>query len=146
MYPSTLTLSKKWLRLLSMICLMLTPIVAKTAQTESSGSETGKDTYFEIKEPLIVNVLSADSIHFLQITTEFKLKNSNMAPLVEMHMAPIKHNLIMLFSDKKFHELQSVNGKRKLREEALKVVQDVMRDKTGDTSIENIFFTSLVIQ
>jgi len=145
MFFLSLPLVKLKYGLLSFAFLMILSTTAY-AQDEDSGSSTGKEAYVEIGEPLIVNVLSSDSIHFLQITTEFKLKNSNMAPLIEMHLAPLKHNLIMLFSEKKFYELQSIDGKRKLREEALQVVQKVMKDKTGDTTIENIFFTSLVIQ
>ena len=118
------------------------PIFA--ASTSDSGG--GKGSYVGIEGPMVVNVLSPTSIHFLQVTTEFQLKDPAMADTVQTHMAPIKHHLIMLLSDKKFYELQSVDGKRKLREEALAVVQNVLKERTGDTIVENIFFTSLVVQ
>ena len=128
--------------LLWLVVLLATPTFA--ASTDDSGG--GKSNYVGIEGPMVVNVLSPTSIHFLQVTTEFQLKDPAMADTVQTHMAPIKHHLIMLLSDKKFYELQSVDGKRKLREEALAVVQNVLKEKTGDTIVENIFFTSLVVQ
>ena len=112
----------------------------------TSDSGGGEKNYVGLGGPLVVNILSKNHIHFLQVTTEFKLKDPSMAEQVQFHMAPIKHNLIMLLTEKKFFELQSVQGKRKLREEALEIVQSVLKEKTGDTIVENIFFTSLVLQ
>ena len=125
------------------LVLILTSNAVMGAST-GSGSDSGM--YVGIPEPMIVNVLSHDSIHFLQVTAEFKLKDANMAEVVELHMAPIKHHLMMMLSEKKFYELQSVEGKRKLREEALELIQQVLKERTGDTTIENIFFTSLMVQ
>ena len=132
------------------ICVTLVSItlftLSNTAMAEASSSDSSSGMYVGIPEPMIVNVLSHDSIHFLQVTTEFKLKDPKMAEVVELHMAPIKHHLIMLLSEKKYFELHSIEGKRRLREEALRLVQEVLKEKTGDPTIENIFFTSLMVQ
>ena len=141
-YPTTLFSHKNFVT----VALSLLMLTSSASFAESSGSDSAQTGYIGIDGPMIVNVLSRDSIHFLQVTAEFKLKDPAMASDVQTHMGPIKHHLIMLLSEKKFYELQSIDGKRKLREEALQVVQNVLKEKTGDTMIENIFFTSLVVQ
>jgi flagellar FliL protein len=138
MFPPNL---RKKLILISLAYIMLLPLQAIGESTNSV-----QQSYVSLGEPMVVNVLSHDSIHFLQVTTEFKLKDPAKAEVVQTHLAPIRHHLIMLLSEKKFFELQTVEGKRKLREEALKTVQNLLKEKTGDTTIENIFFTSLVVQ
>ncbi len=128
------------------IAIMLSvasPLAWAAASAEPEGEE---QDYVTLDSPLIVNVLSRDTIHFLQVTTEFQLKAPVLAAKVKAHMTAIKHNLIMLLSEKRFSELQTIEGKKRLREEALKTVQQVMKEKTGDPSIENIFFTSLILQ
>ena len=124
--------------------LPLTPVYAQEGGGE--GQATEKSNYVALDGPLVVNILTQESIHFLQITVEFKLKDPAKAATVTTHMAPIKDGLIMLLSDKTYFELQTIEGKQKLRSEALTTVQKILKQKSGDTTIENIFFTSLVVQ
>lgn len=114
--------------------------------SSAEGTENAPQDYVSLGEPMIVNVLSNDSIHFLQVAVELKLKDPALAEAVQLHTPAIKHQLIMIFSEKKFFEMQSIDGKKKMRDEALKAVQDFLKDKTGDTTVENIFFTSLIVQ
>jgi len=106
----------------------------------------GTSGYVSLDEPLIVNIFSLNNVHFMQIKTDFQLKDTALAPLLERHMAAVKHSLLLLFSEKRFFEMKTIQGKLQLRKDALKAVQQVMLDKTGDTTVKNIFFTSLILQ
>ena len=88
---------------LKTLTLFFTLALSNTAYAVSSGDSSAEQkSYIGLDGPMIVNILSEDTIHFLQVTTEFKLKDPSMAEAVKTHMAPIRHNLMMLFSDKKF--------------------------------------------
>ncbi len=102
--------------------------------------------YVSLDGPLVVNIFSQDRVHFMQITTDFQLKDAALAPIFELHMAAVKHSLMLLFSEKRFFEMKTIKGKLQLRKDALKAAQQVMLDKTGDTMVKNIFFTSLILQ
>ena len=106
----------------------------------------GNLAYVSLEAPLVVNIFSQDSVHFMQVKTQFKLTDPALAPILQQHMPAIKHGLMLLLSEKRFFEMKTIQGKLQLRKDALKVVQQVMRDKTGDPTVENIFFTSLILQ
>ncbi len=42
--------------------------------------------------------------------------------------------------------MSSVDGKEKLRQEALKQTQQVMNDETGKPQVEDLLFNNLIIQ
>ena len=106
----------------------------------------GPENFVSISDPIVVNVLSSDQLHFLRFTTQFQLTDPNNADKVKLHMAPLKDALILYLSEKKYFEVTTVHGKQKLRDEALARVRKVMTDLTGDPTIERIFFTSLIVQ
>jgi len=102
--------------------------------------------YVSLDSPLVVNVFSQDSVHFMQVQTDFQLKDASLSAVLELHMAAVKYSLMLLFSEKRFFEMKTIKGKLQLRKDALKAVQQVMLEKTGNTTVKNIFFTSLILQ
>jgi len=117
-----------------------TPSVFSVEKTEKNLA------YVSLDGPLVVNIFSQDRVHFMQVATDFQLKDASLAPIFELHMAAVKHSLMLLFSEKRFFEMKTIQGKLQLRKDALRVTQQVMLDKTGDTMVKNIFFTSLILQ
>ena len=128
------------LPLLVIILLCHTASVFAIEDTEESLA------YVSLDSPLVVNIFSHDSVHFMQVNTDFQLNDVSFAPIFELHMAAVKHSLMLLFSEKRFFEMKTIKGKLQLRKDALKAVQQVMLGKTGNTTVKNIFFTSLILQ
>ena len=52
----------------------------------------------------------------------------------------------MLFSSQDPQALNTRDGKEKLRDETLSEVQKVLKRETGSPGVENVFFTSFVMQ
>lgn len=130
-------------------CRLLAIVIALSVCTSSIGAEGGggeAQDYVAMDAPFIVNLFSRDTIHFIKFTTQFKLKNPALAGSLKTHFPAIRHGLIMLVSDKPYFEMTTVAGKAKLRDEALEVVRNIMLEESGDPTIENIFFTSLIVQ
>lgn len=115
------------------------------AQAAESGTDEARD-YVALDSPIIVNVFTRDTVHFLRVTAEFKLSKPELAGALQTHLAAIRHDLILLFSEKRYFELTTAQGKARLRQEALAVVQQIMKEQTGETVVEEIYFTSLVLQ
>ena len=61
-------------------------------------------------------------------------------------MPVIRNNLVMLFSSQTYKALMTVQGKEKLREQALREIQKVMEKETGEKVVDNVYFTSFVMQ
>jgi flagellar FliL protein len=58
----------------------------------------------------------------------------------------IRNQLVALFTQQTSDAMSSVDGKEKLRQEALKQTQQVMNDETGKPQVEDLLFNNLIIQ
>jgi flagellar FliL protein len=65
---------------------------------------------------------------------------------VEAHMPVIRNNLLMLLGGKSVADLTSRDGKEALRQESLGEVQKILKENTGKPGIEDLYFTSFVVQ
>lgn len=65
---------------------------------------------------------------------------------VNKHMPAIRNSLVFLFQTKTFDELSSAEAKEQLRVDALAAIQGVMEQRTGNASIDDLYFTNLVMQ
>lgn len=102
--------------------------------------------YVALDSPMIVNVFSRDTVHFVKATAQFKLKNPALAGAVKTHLPALRHTLLMLMGDRPYFELTTLAGKTRLRDDALEAVRQFMLENTGDPTIESVLFTSLVLQ
>jgi flagellar FliL protein len=58
----------------------------------------------------------------------------------------IRNNLILLFSEQTYETLSSREGKRKLADAALEEVRKILREQSGNASVEALYFTTFVMQ
>lgn len=110
------------------------------------GEGEGAQLFVQFEKPLIFNVFSEDSVHFVRVTIQIKLTDPVFAPQVQANMTPIIHNLLLLLSEQPYFQYQTVAGKKKVRDEALALVRQVVKEHVGKPVVDNIFFTSLVVQ
>ncbi|TVT56304.1 MAG: flagellar basal body protein FliL, partial [Sedimenticola thiotaurini] len=54
--------------------------------------------------------------------------------------------LLLLFSDQQGQDIKDTKGKEKLRKDALKALQGVMKQIVDDESIEDLYFTSYFVE
>ena len=57
-----------------------------------------------------------------------------------------RDQLVALFTQQTNEAMSTVDGKEKLRQEALKQTQQVMNDETGKPMVEDLLFNNLIIQ
>jgi flagellar FliL protein len=58
----------------------------------------------------------------------------------------IRNNLLMLMNGRDYKSLMNREGKEALRLECLKEVQRILTKETGSAGIEDLYFTSFVVQ
>ena len=102
--------------------------------------------YFEIQEPFIVNLADKGSLSFLQVNAQLKVKSEKIKPMLTAHLPAIQHTVMMVLSEQTSAEIKSVDGKQNLRQKTLKEVQALLLKQIGTEGIEDIYFTSFVIQ
>jgi flagellar FliL protein len=102
--------------------------------------------YVPLDPPFVVNFSADSDIRFLQVTVEAGTRDPAVVERIKEHRPAIRNSLVMLFSSQDPYELNSREGKEKLRSETLGEIRKVLKNETGDAGVENVFFTSFVMQ
>ncbi len=103
-------------------------------------------SYIDLKPAFTVNLAPEDPVGFLQISMQVLTFNDDVAKDLEKHKPLIRNNLLVLFGAQKSAELRAAEGKEKLQKSALEAVQTVVNDHGSGGEVDNVFFTSFVMQ
>ncbi len=122
----------------------------KVVASGASGAEKGKaeekvTLFLPIDPPLVVNFEEGSAVRFLQIAMTISCKDQKVLDSVTKSMPVVRNNLLLLMSNRDYQSLMSREGKEKLRQEALAEINAVQK-KQGADSIDDLLFTSFVVQ
>jgi len=125
-------------------------VVEEPVAEEQSPAEEqplAKAIYMTLAPPFVVNFQSGQGrTRFLQVSLEAMTRDEAVLNVVKLHMPLLRNNLILLFSKQKFEDLLTAEGKQKLRAEVLAEIQKVVEKEYGKPAVEDVYFTSFVIQ
>lgn len=131
-----------------MIMNMISPPEEEGDEGEAVAEVTdGPPIYQSLHPPLVVNFKDeAGDSHYMQITLEVMSREQTTINSVRDNTAAIRNALILHYSSSIYEEVNTRDGKEKMLADGLTEIQRVMLDTTGDTGIEAVYFTALVIQ
>lgn len=136
-----------WILRLCLLCVSVGAYAAEHGGGDSKGEGDAVNEYMEIKPALITNYGGPGPIHFLKAEITLRVgKLPETREVVAHHLPRIRHELIMLLSRQNETDLESMEGKEKLRQEALTTIQKFMETETGKKNVEDLLFTNFVIQ
>jgi flagellar protein FliL len=102
--------------------------------------------YFSLDPPFVVNFTGKSRARFLQVSIEGLTRDISVKEDITKHFPQVRNNLVLLLSSKTYDELNNQEGKAALRKQVLKEIQKVLEAETGKEGIEEVFFTSFVMQ
>lgn len=120
-----------------------------TAEKEDGDKTTSSENeavYFSLDPPFIVNFSGKSRARFLQVSIEGLTRDPKVKEDITKHFPQIRNNLVLLLSSKTHDELSTQEGKVALRKQVLKEVQKVLEAETGHEGVEDVYFTSFVMQ
>ncbi len=97
-------------------------------------------------EPLVVNFEESSAVRFLQIGMDIMARDPEVIAAVQKHVPLIRNNLLLLISNRDYQKLMTREGKEELRAQCLAEVKAILKKETGETGVENLLFTSFVVQ
>jgi len=134
---------------------------------EASETVAAPAIYYPLKPNFTVNFDVNGRQRFLQTELTLMYRDPDVLKTLELHMPAVRNGLVMLLSSQVFDELQTVEGKEKLRAAALKTVQEIIakeesataekgkekddkkdkdKEKKPQPNIEQVLFTQFVMQ
>ncbi|KAF1027851.1 MAG: hypothetical protein GAK37_02343 [Pseudomonas sp.] len=127
--------------------LALTLPMAAMAEEAKEG-EAPKVTYISLTPPFVGNYAldGTAKLRVYKADIALRVSTPEAAAQVKANDALIRNQLVALFTQQTNDTMSSVDGKEKLRQEALKQTQQVMTDETGKPVVEDLLFNNLIIQ
>jgi flagellar FliL protein len=113
---------------------------------EDIRAELGPPIYLSLDPPMVVSFEDQQAIRFLQVTVEVMSREEEAIAAVTTHLPLIRNNLLMLMGAKTVTELTNTEGKEALRQEALNEIRDILKRNTGQPGVEDLYFTTFVVQ
>ena len=113
---------------------------------KGKGKEERPAVYMEIAPPFVVNFNGQGKARFLQVSVEVMGRDEAKLEDALHHTPAIRNKMLLLFSSQTYDALSTSSGKETLRENALLEVQAVLEKEMGSSPVEDLFFTSLVMQ
>lgn len=102
--------------------------------------------YQALEPPFVVNFQDQSQVRFLQISVEVSARDVLVMEAVKTHTPVIRSNLILLLSSQSYSDISTREGKENLRASALAEINKILVERTGQGGIEDVYFTSFVMQ
>ena len=116
------------------------------AKSASKAAPKSPQLYLPMDPPFVVNFDAAAGVRFMQITLQVAARDPLIMDRVKEHTPAIRNGLVMLYSSQDPVALNTRAGKEALLKESLDEINRVLKEQTGSAGVENVYFTSFVMQ
>ena len=82
----------------------------------------------------------------MQVTLQVAARDALVIDRVKEHTPAIRNGLVMLYSSQDPIVLNTRAGKEALLQQSLEEINKVLKEQSGSAGVENVFFTSFVMQ
>ena len=130
------------------LTLFLLSFSLQPLHAEEDKGAPRKPIYFAMAPAFVVNLNDGGrKTHFMQISVQLMSYSKEVIETVEANQPPLRDAMIMLLAHQTGETMRSVQGREKVRQEALVDVRKVMQEVAGvKKGIEAVYFTDFVIQ
>ena len=122
---------------------------SEDADTEEADEEPAaklpEPFYQALNPPMVVNFAN-DPSGFMQVAVQVMARSKEAIEVVKSNEPAVRNALIMLYAGKTREDVLSREGKEKLRAETLAEVQNVLAPYAGESTVEDVYFTSIIAQ
>ena len=130
------------------ILMVLALLLPAAAMGEEAKEGAPKVAYISLSPPFVGNYALDGSprLRVYKADVALRVTGDEAAKAVKHHEPLIRNQLVMLFSQQTDDSLGSVDGKEKLRQEALKQVQAALQQEEGKPLVDDLLFNNLIVQ
>jgi flagellar protein FliL len=108
---------------------------------------SGPPLYIALDPPFVTNFEAEQVVRFLQISVQVLTHDLPTSDLIKANDPVIRNDLLLLFSNQKYADLATRDGKERLRAAALEAVRKIVAANGGKPErVDAVYFTSFVMQ
>ena len=116
------------------------------AANNDIGVKAGTALYIAMPRPFVFNVPGSSRDRLVEIKVQLMVRGTDNEEKVKMHIPLVEGALLGVFSTANADDLITEAGKIAIRDNALKEVQKKMQEVSGKQMVEQVLFTSFVMQ
>lgn len=133
---------------LRLLCLSLMLSVITPVWAEEDAAESAPNIYYDFPEPFTINFLtqSNQKMRYLQIKVALKSKDADLIKGAESILPMMQDALRTLFSNQTYDAISSIDGRNQLQTQALDILKSLLAEEIGNDALENVYFTSFIMQ
>jgi flagellar FliL protein len=102
--------------------------------------------YTALDPPFVVSFDQEDGSRYLQLTLQAMARNEKTIAAVKQHAPAIRNSVLFMLSGYELEVLTTQAGKEQLRHDLLGAANEILAKNGTDPGIEELYFTSIVIQ
>jgi flagellar FliL protein len=102
--------------------------------------------YAPLDPPFVVSFDEEDGARFLQLTLQAMARSEETIAAIKLHAPAIRNSVLHKLSGYELHVLNTQAGKEQLRHELLDAANEILAKNDVEHGIEELYFTSLVVQ
>lgn len=117
------------------------------AADEEEAAKTKKPSYVSLGKPMVLNLESKKKrIRFLQVSVDILVEDDDAKEAVTVHVPALRHKVIVLLSEQNVLDMKSPSKRNDIRKLITEQVQGLMDELSGNDDIEDVLFSSFLIQ
>ena len=130
------------------IMLMLALSLPMAAVAEEAKEGDTKVSYISLSPPFVGNygLDGSPKLKVYEADIALRVTGDEAAKAVKANDPLIRNQLVGLFTQQTSETLGNVENNEKLRQEALKQIQQVLNDETGKPQVDDLLFNNLIVQ
>jgi flagellar protein FliL len=102
--------------------------------------------YVSLDPPFTLSFQDSSAAQYLQFSIDAAVEDKSVEAAIKAHGPAIRNGLVMLLSNQKAEELQTREGKERLRTQIRDEIRSTLKGLTGKPGVSDVFFTSFVMQ
>ncbi len=104
--------------------------------------------YYQFPKPITINFLnqSNQDVRYLQIKVTLMSHDQDIIDSATLNLPMLEDALRALFSEQTMATVNSVKGRRTLKETTLNTIKAILKEESGKDNLEGLYFTSFILQ
>ncbi len=102
--------------------------------------------YAALDPPFVVSFDQEDGARYLQLTLQAMARSEETIAAVKQHAPAIRNSVLFMLSGYELAVLNTQAGKEQLRHDLLGAANEILAKNEVEPGIEELYFTSLVVQ